>query len=137
LADFKAGLRCADVHAGLRYVDPNSSTLTPLADTRIVGMAANLASLVRGQDVIAEVEALKTIVVEQLDISPYAYGAVIDTLERAGMVDDVQGRGQKILSFTETVPFYDDLYDRLGGTWRDGRPPNSNKRSSRWWIAWP
>jgi hypothetical protein len=45
LADFKAGLRCADVHAGLRNVDPNSSTLTPLADTRIVAMAANLASL--------------------------------------------------------------------------------------------
>jgi hypothetical protein len=28
-ADFQAGLRCHDVHAGLRNVDPNSATLAP------------------------------------------------------------------------------------------------------------
>ena len=122
LPDFKAGLRCGDVHAGLRNVDPNSSTLIPLADTRVVGMAASLASLVRGQDVIADAEALKTIAAEQLDISPYAFRDVIDTLERAGMVADVKRSGSKIVGFTETVPFYADLYDRLGSTWRGGTP---------------
>lgn len=98
LPDFKAGLRCHDVHAGLRNVDPNSATLAPLSDTRMVGMAASLASLVRGQDVVSDAEALKTIVAEQLDINPYAFGPVVETLERAGMVDDVKRRGQKILS---------------------------------------
>lgn len=122
LQDFKAGLRCHDVHTGLRNVDPNSASLTPLADTRMVGMAASLASLVRGQDVITDAEALKTIAVEQLDISPYAFGTVIETLETAGMVDGVLRKGQKVVSFTETVPYYEDLYDRLGEAWRGSQP---------------
>ncbi|MCP2325242.1 hypothetical protein HDA40_003749 [Hamadaea flava] len=87
-----------------------------------MGMAASLASLVRGQDVVSDAEALKTIVAEQLDISPYAFGAVVDTLERAGLVDDVQRRGQKILGFTENVPYHEDLYERLGGAWRSDQP---------------
>jgi hypothetical protein len=77
MPDFKAGLRCGDVHAGLRNVDPNSPGSIPLADTRVIGMAANLASLVRGQDVIEDAEALKTIAAEQLDISPYAFREVV------------------------------------------------------------
>ncbi|KDE96784.1 hypothetical protein MI149_29490 (plasmid) [Mycolicibacterium crocinum] len=122
LADFKAGLRCGDVHAGLRNVDPNSSTLAPLSDTRLIGMAASLASLIRGQDIIADAESLKTIVAEQLDVSPYAFRDVVDALERADMVSNVHRSGQKIVSFNETVPIYEDLYDRLGGTWRAGSP---------------
>jgi hypothetical protein len=121
LPDFKAGLRCHDVHAGLRNVDPNSATLTPLADTRMVGMAASLASLVRGQDVVSDAEALKAIAADQLDISPYAFAPVVDTLERAGMAD-VQRRGPKIVSFTENVPFHENLYERLGASWRDQEP---------------
>jgi hypothetical protein len=110
------------VHAGLRNVDPNSATLAPLADTRMIGMAASLASLIRGQDVVSDAEALKTVVAEQLDISPYAFAGVIDTLERAGMIDHVQRRGLKIISFTETVPFYENLYSALGDAWRHGEP---------------
>jgi hypothetical protein len=85
-------------------------------------MAASLASLVRGQDVVADAEALKTIVAEQLDISPYAFIGVVETLERAGMVDNVQRRGQKLVSFTENVPYHEDLYYRLGQTWRADEP---------------
>lgn len=120
--DFKAGLRCYDVHTGLRNVDPNSATLAPLADTRAVGMAAGLASLIRGQDVIADAESLKTIVAEQLDISPYAYSQVVELLERAEFVYDVKRRGQKIVSFSENVPYHQRLYDRLGASWREGGP---------------
>lgn len=119
---FYAGLRCHDVHSGLRNVDPNSGSLTPLADTRVVGMAAGLAALVRGQDVITDAEALKAIVAEQLDISPYAFPDVVETLERAGFVDQVVRRGTKIVSFTETVPFHRALYDGLGESWRDRQP---------------
>jgi hypothetical protein len=122
LRNFQAGLRCHDVHAGLRNVDPNSATLAPLSDTRLVGMAASLASLIRGQDVVTDAGALKTVVAEQLDISPYAFPDVIATLERAAMIDNVQRRGQKIISFTETVPFYDNLYSALGDAWRRAEP---------------
>ncbi|CAM2927383.1 hypothetical protein SAXI111661_08775 [Saccharomonospora xinjiangensis] len=120
--DFVAGLRCHDVHTGLRNVDPNSPTLTPLADMRVVGMSAGVAALVRGQDVIADAQALKTIVADQLDVSPYAFNHVIDRLERVGFVYDVKWSGQRIVSFVESVPFHQDLYDRLGGSWREDNP---------------
>lgn len=122
LKDFKAGLRCYDVHTGLRNVDPNSATLAPLSDTRAVGMAAGLATLIRGQDVIPDAEALKTIVAEQLDISPYAYSQVVELLEHTEFVYDVKRRGQKIISFSENVPYHQTLYDRLGESWREGGP---------------
>ena len=122
LQNFQAGLRCHDVHAGLRNVDPNSPTLVPLADTREIGMAASLASLIRGQDVVSDAEALRTVVAEQLDINPYAFAGVVGTLERAGMIYDVQRRGAKIVGFNERVPFYENLYSALGDTWRSGEP---------------
>lgn len=121
MENFKAGLRCQDVHAGLRNVDPNSATLTPLADTRMVGMAASLASLVRGQDIISDAESLKSIVADQLDISPYAFGPVLETLERADMIS-IQRKNKKITGFTETVPYHQDLYGRLGESWNEGGP---------------
>jgi hypothetical protein len=57
-----------------------------------------------------------------LDISPYAFVPVVETLERAGMVDEVHRRGQKIVSFTENDPFCQSLYDRLGESWRGEEP---------------
>jgi hypothetical protein len=36
---FQQGLRCQDVHSGLRNADPNSPLLGPLADTRVVATA--------------------------------------------------------------------------------------------------
>ncbi|MCI4657132.1 hypothetical protein [Cryobacterium zhongshanensis] len=121
MKNFQAGLRCHDVHSGLRNVDPNGATLTPLADTRVVGMAASLASLVRGQDVIQDADSLKAIVAEQLDISPYAFETVLNTLESADMIS-IQRRGKKIVGFTETVPYHQDLYGRLGDSWLSGGP---------------
>src|SRR4051794_8207719 len=58
---FAEGLRCQDVHAGLRNVDPASGVLRPLMDTRLVGMAATLASLIRGQDVVADASAVQAV----------------------------------------------------------------------------
>ncbi|MGV9238984.1 hypothetical protein [Streptomyces nigra] len=85
-------------------------------------MAASLASLIRGQDVISDADALKTIAAEQLDISPYAFPSVIEILERVGFIHAVQRRGNKIVSFSESVPFHQHLYDLLGGVWHDGEP---------------
>jgi len=88
----------------------------------MIGMAASLAALVRGQDVIADAEALTAIAAEQLDISPYAFNGVVETLERAGMVYGVQRRGSHIVRFVENVPFYQDLYNSLGSEWREAQP---------------
>ncbi|MFI6345177.1 hypothetical protein [Streptomyces sp. NPDC050560] len=85
-------------------------------------MAASLASLIRGQDVITDADALKTIVADQLDLSPYAFPGVIEILEKVGFINDVQRRGNKIISFSESVPFHQRLYDLLGEAWREGEP---------------
>lgn len=119
---FEEGLRCQDVHSGVRNVDPNSALLQPLVDTRIVGMAATVAGLIRGNDVINDAQALMSIAASQLDVDMLAFNEVITLLAGAGFVQGVQRSGGKIQSFTENVPYFDDLYTRLGDVWRDRNP---------------
>ncbi|UXY33166.1 hypothetical protein [Streptomyces sp. HUAS TT20] len=122
MESFDEGLRCQDVHAGLRNVDPNSGALTHLADTQLIGMAASLAALIRGQEVIDNAQALRALAAEQLDVNPFAFDPVIDALAELGLVEGVQRSGGKITRFTESIPYYDDLYDRLGTAWRERGP---------------
>lgn len=70
---FEQGLRCQDIHAGLRAVDPNSPALARLDDTRMVGMAASLAASIRGQDVIRDAQTLKMVAADQLDVDSLAF----------------------------------------------------------------
>lgn len=119
---FEEGLRCQDVHSGVRNVDPNSALLQPLVDTRIVGMAATVAGLIRGTDVINDAQALMSIAASQLDVDMLAFNEVVTLLADAGFVAGVKRSGGKIQSFTENVPFYDDLYTQLGTVWRDRKP---------------
>ncbi|MDQ7806252.1 hypothetical protein Q5425_21120 [Amycolatopsis sp. A133] len=114
MESFDEGLRCQDVHAGLRNVDPNSGALTPLAETQLIGMAASLAALIRGRDVIADAQALRAVAAEQLDVNQFAFDAVIGALADVDFVQGVQTSGGRITRFTENVPYYDDLYAELG-----------------------
>jgi hypothetical protein len=116
------GLRCQDIHSGVRNVDPNSPLLSPLNDTRIIGMAATIAGLVRGRDVIPDGQALMTVAAAQLDVNMLSFDSVIQVLEEVGFVEGVQRTGGKITSFTENVPYYESLYDRLGESWTDRQP---------------
>ena len=122
MEEFDEGLRCQDVHSGLRNVDPNAPLLGPLNDTRVVGMAATLAGLIRGRDVIEDAQALMQVAAHQLDVHMLSFGEVITLLQDTGYVQGVQRRGGKITSFTENVPYYDDLYTALGEVWRDRTP---------------
>lgn len=45
--------------------NPNSPLLAPFADTRVVGMAATLAGLIRGRDVVEDAQALKAVAAAQ------------------------------------------------------------------------
>ncbi|UQA93771.1 hypothetical protein [Streptomyces halobius] len=125
---FDEGLRCQDVHAGLRNVDPNSGSLTPLADTQLIGMAASLAALIRGQEVIQNAQALRAVAAEQLDVNQFAFDQVITALADVGFVEGMQRSGGKITQFTESVPYYDDLYAKLGEAWRDRQPSEAEEQ---------
>lgn len=126
--NFVEGLRCQDVHSGVRNVDPNSPLLQPLVDTRIVGMAATVAGLIRGSDIIADAQALMSIAASQLDVDMLAFNEVVTLLDEAGFVAGIQRSGGKVRSFTETVPYYEDLYSRLGKAWRDRQPTELEKQ---------
>ncbi|WP_310963968.1 hypothetical protein [Nocardioides terrisoli] len=126
--NFDEGLRCQDVHSGVRNVDPNSPVLQPLVDTRIVGMAATVAGLIRGNDVIKDAQALMSIAASQLDVDMLAFNEVVTLLGDAGFVSGIQRSGGKIQTFTENVPYYDDLYTRLGEVWQDRNPTELEKQ---------
>lgn len=120
--NFKEGLRCQDVHAGLRNIDPNSSILLPLTDTAKTGMAASLGALIRGQNVISDAQALRAVATEQLDVNAYVFNDVVQILEQGGFVSNVQRANGRIISFSEDVPFHGSLYKELGEQWRNSSP---------------
>lgn len=116
------GLRCQDVTLGSRLVDPNSSSLVKLEKTRLVGMAADLAGLLKGRNVVNDIESLKIISAENLDINVYAFNQVISLLEEAEFIEvdrDQHGNPTRII---ERVPLFKNLYEELGAVWRSSKP---------------
>lgn len=84
------GLRCQDVNAGVRNFDATSPILTPVKKTRPVGMAADLAALVRGRELISDMAALESVAAAALDVPSTSFDAVLTI---AGNRDDpFQGR---------------------------------------------
>ncbi|MCA9604729.1 MAG: hypothetical protein KC619_04010 [Myxococcales bacterium] len=124
MEDYEAGLRCQDVHAGLRNVDSASGALSTVLETKLVGMAASLASYIRGWDVVSDAGALQAVAAEHLDVDFYAFKEVISLLEEVGVLGTVKRDGKgRLLSFTESVPFHRSLYTDLGSAWK-GRDPS-------------
>lgn len=119
--NYRSGLRSQDVNAGLRTFHAASSRLTPLKNTRLVGMAADLAALVRGREIISDMSHLEMVAADELDIPDTSFDSVLLMLEEAEMVQ-VTRVGQRITGLTSDVPAFGGLYERLGRTWRDRQP---------------
>jgi hypothetical protein len=80
------GLRCHDVHQGMANVDVRSAYIAEIETTRLVGMAANIAVNIRGQDVVENGEALKKIAAQELGVDGLNFRSVLDLLQEADMV---------------------------------------------------
>lgn len=117
-------LRAHDIHQGLHQVDRNIGLVgAELKTTQFVGMAAALATAIKGQDVVEDAVALETVAAEQLDIDRWAFEPIIRILEDVEFVRAVQRRGSTITEFYENVPpSFEDLYQTLGQVWTDRRP---------------
>ena len=121
MKSYDLGLRCQDVNAGLRNFDATSPTLTPLKQTRLVGMAADLASLIREVELISDIGALEGVAAQELDIPPTSFDSVLSVLEEAEFVELTRSKN-RITGLTSAVPHYENLYSTLGGCWKDRNP---------------
>jgi hypothetical protein len=91
--------------------------------TQLVGMAAALATGIKGIDYVADAGELKRVASQQYDIPPLAFERVLKVLEELDFVRRVERDGSRIQTFYETVPEdFDRLYDRLDDVYRDQRP---------------
>lgn len=119
---YDAGLRCQDVNSGLRTFDPTSPSLTPLKKTRLIGMAADLAALVRGTPLVSDMPALESVAAAELDVPSTSFDLVVDVLEGAGLIEVTRDRAGDVTGLTSEVPYYRDLYTSLGQAWQDRHP---------------
>ena len=119
---YDAGLRCQDVNSGLRTFDASSPSLTPLKKTRLVGMAADLAALVRDTPLISNMSALEGVAAGELDIPSTSFDPVLAVLEGAELVELTRDPAGDVTGLTSEVPYYRDLYSTLGESWRERGP---------------
>ena len=123
IAPTRVGLRSYDIAIGFRNLDERNAALTKFNNTHTAGMAALLASTIKGRDIIPNAQALKSFAAEVLKINPWAFDRVVTELADLDMVRDIRKKGGEIISFSERVPLtYDDVHHRLGTHWFDKQP---------------
>lgn len=115
------GLRCQDINLGLRSVTTDSWVLSNVDNTQLIGMAADLAGLMRGRNVIDNVDALKIVASETLDIPATVLPGALGVLEECGFVDLTRS-GSQITRVFESIPVFRSLYPELGNVWQQRRP---------------
>jgi hypothetical protein len=114
------GLRCHDAHHGLTNVDSRSGYIAQLDEVREVGMAANLAVNIRGQDRVEDADALKMVAADELGVEPLLFDSILRLLEEADLIDVKRLRSRRRIE--ERVPVHESLYDRLGEVWEQRNP---------------
>jgi hypothetical protein len=119
-----AGLRAQDVYSGLQTVDQTSGIIAAeLNATRLTGMAATVASNIKGIDLIKDPKVLTVIAAQQWGIDSFALPKVLDVLQEVGYITlHSNGRGQ-VSQIDEHIPLlHNDLYERLGSQWLENQP---------------
>ncbi len=118
------GLRAQDVYSGLQTVDQTSGIIAAELDaTRLTGMAATVASNIKGIDLIKEPKVLTVIAAQQWGIDSFALPRVLEVLQEVGYITLHSDARGKVSQIDEHIPLlHDDLYERLGGQWLENQP---------------
>ncbi len=117
ITDQEIGLRAQDIQTGLQDVGLGGPASGLLDTTRLIGMAERLAIHIRGAEVIDDYERLCA-VGSRLGIDSLVLPNVLEVLEEAEFVT-VQRGGTRVVY--EDVPYFGDIYERLGSLWRSRR----------------
>lgn len=118
------GLRAQDVYSGLQTVDQTSGLIAAeLEATRLTGMAATVASNIKGIDLIRDAKVLTIVAAQQWGIDSFALPRVLEVLQEVGYITVHKDRRGKTTRIDEHIPLlHDDLYERLGANWLESRP---------------
>ena len=110
------GLRTQDVYSGLQTVDQTSGLIAAELDTtRLTGMAATVASNIKGIDLIQDPKILTLIAAQQWGIDSFVLPQVLEVLQDVGYITLHENRRKKVTRIDEHIPLlHDDLYERLG-----------------------
>ncbi len=118
------GLRAQDVYSGLQTVDQTSGIIAAELDaTRLTGMAATVASNIKGIDLIKDPKVLTLIAAQQWGIDSFALPKVLEVLQEVDYITLHKDARGKVGQIDEHIPLlHDDLYERLGSQWLDSDP---------------
>lgn len=115
----RIGLRLFEIETACSSsLSSTSPGLRHFVKTRLMGQALRLAQLIRGMDVIENVDRLVAIASSQLHIDAMHFDNVIAALEEA---DLVQRRGTKIYEKVRLIDFGEN-YERVGSLWMHKSP---------------
>jgi hypothetical protein len=118
-------LRAEDIQTGLQDASLTTQVVSTVTETRLVGMAARLATHIRGRDVVP-LRSFRA-VGANLGIDGVALNEVQRVLEEAGHIRVVgQGIARQIV---ETVPLFEDVYANLGEIWLSRGPSEIEQAS--------
>lgn len=111
----EVALRAQDIQTGLQEVNLRGPAAGLFDTTLLTGMAARLAIHIRGIEIIEEEQRLRALGT-RLGIPSLVLRNVLDILEEVEFIQ-VEYDGQRPKRVVERVPYYDDLYGRLGAAW--------------------
>ena len=115
-SDQEVGLRAQDIQTGLQDTLLRGPVAGLFDNTRLVGMAERLAIHIRGAEVIDDYDRL-CVVASRLGIDSLVVPQVLSILEEVEFVR-VDRSHSKVSKVYEDVPYFADIYGRMGSLWR-------------------
>jgi hypothetical protein len=127
-----ASLRAHDLHQGLQagQVERGHGLVgEELEATQTIGMAAALATAIKGIEIVESGADLKRVASQQLDIDAFALDRVIRVLEETEFVRNVQrDSGGRVIKLYESVPEdFSRLYATLDEVYKSRSPGELEK----------
>lgn len=127
-----ASLRAHDLHQGLQagQVERGHGLVgEELEATQTIGMAAALATAIKGIEIVESGADLKRVASQQLDIDAFALDRVIRVLEETEFVRNVQrDSGGRVIKLYESVPEdFNRLYATLDDVYKSRGPGELEK----------
>ena len=124
----RAGLRLYELESAFASnLEPTSPRLRSYRVSRLLGQAARLCQLIRGQDVIEDPDRLVAIAAAQLKIDPMHFDSVLEVLKEADLVEERRGT---LYEKVRQIDFGEN-YERVGEIWQQRKKDEREEATVR------